>query len=97
MCTEAGTTNNLKTQSLGHKRSNIVAPGTKQSTTLNFVHISEEEDTPAEKAPRRQYLTRSRAAATSNAVLQEKQKLKGPVVAPTSMSSFDDTASSSTF
>ncbi|KAJ6904278.1 hypothetical protein NC651_021420 [Populus alba x Populus x berolinensis] len=49
------------------------------------------------KAPKRQYLTKSRVAATSDAIFQEKQKFKGPVVAPMSMSSSDDTAPSFTF
>ncbi|KAL3610856.1 hypothetical protein D5086_001876 [Populus alba] len=93
MCTEADTIDNLKTQSPGCKRSKIVATNIKQFTTLNFVHISEERDTPVVKALRRQYLTRSRAAATSDMVLQEKKRLKGPIVVPMSMSNFDDTAS----
>uniref|UniRef100_A0A2K1Y9R9 DUF4283 domain-containing protein n=1 Tax=Populus trichocarpa TaxID=3694 RepID=A0A2K1Y9R9_POPTR len=41
--------------------------------------------------------TCNRAVATSDAVLQEKHKLKGPVIASKSLSSSDDTASSSTF
>ncbi|KAJ6968341.1 hypothetical protein NC653_036330 [Populus alba x Populus x berolinensis] len=97
VCTKTSIVDNLKTQSLGCKRSKITATSTKQSTTLNFVHISEEGDTPTIKALRRQYLMRSRAATTSDAILQEKQKLKGLVVVPMSMSSSDDIAPSSTF
>ncbi|KAJ6870775.1 hypothetical protein NC652_036435 [Populus alba x Populus x berolinensis] len=82
---------------LGCKRSKITAPVPSNSTTLNFVHISEEGDTPTIKALRRQYLMRSRAATTSDAILLEKQKLKGLVVVPMSMSSSDDIAPSSTF
>ena len=97
MCTEADTIDNLKTQSHGCKRSKIVSTCIKQSTTLNFVHISEEGNALAMKALRRQYLTRSRAAATSNIVPQEKKKLISPIEVPMSMSSFDDTASTSIF
>jgi hypothetical protein len=61
------------------------------------VHISEEGDTPTMEAPKRQYLTRNRADATSDAILQEKHKLKGPVIASKSLSRYDDTAPSSTF
>ncbi|KAL3569300.1 hypothetical protein D5086_029190 [Populus alba] len=95
--TKTGIVDNLKTQSLGCKRSKITATGTKQSTTLNFVHISEEGDTPTIKALRRQYLMRSRAATTSDAILLEKQKHKGIVVVPMSMSSSDDIAPSYIF
>ncbi|KAJ6864960.1 hypothetical protein NC651_035504 [Populus alba x Populus x berolinensis] len=61
------------------------------------MHISEEGDALAVKAPRRQYLTSSRVAATSDAVPQEKQKLKGPTLVLISMSSSDDTVHLSTF
>jgi hypothetical protein len=67
------------------------------ATATNSVSGISSEDTAAVEAPRRQYLTRNRAVATSDAVLQEKHKLKGPVIASKSLSSSDDTASSSTF
>jgi len=47
--------------------------------------------------PKRQYLTRSRAAATTNSGQQAKQKSKALAMAPKLLSSFDDTALSSTF
>jgi hypothetical protein len=61
------------------------------------VHISEEGDVIAVKPPKRQYLTRSRVAATTILGQQEKQKSKALAIAPRLLSSSDETATSSTF
>jgi len=81
MFTEAVTAGETRPTSLGHKRTKIVEAkhfGSKQSATPKVVHISEEGDAADVEPPKRQYLTRSRVAATTRLGQQEKQKSKAP-------------------
>jgi hypothetical protein len=100
MFTEVITTGETRPKSPGCKRTKIVEAehsGSKQSTTPKAVHISEEGDATAMELPKKPYLTRSRAAATTSLGQQEKQKSEARTVAPRLLSSSDDTAPSSTF
>lgn len=86
----AATVSNLKAHSPDCKISKVSTAGAKQSTTLHLIRTAEDGATLAEMNTKRQYLTRSRAAATSLA----KQKLKGPTI---SLSSSDTTPPSFVF
>jgi hypothetical protein len=83
MFTEAVTAGETRPASPGRKRTKIAEvkhSGSKQYVTPKVVHISEEGDVAAMEPPKRQYLTRSRAAATTRLGQQEKQKSKAPNV-----------------
>ena len=100
MFTEVVTTSETRPTSPGRKRTKIAEAkhfGSKQSVTPKVVHLSEEGDTTAVEPPKRQYLTRSRASATTSLGQWEKQKSKAPVIPPRLLSSSDDTAPSYTF
>lgn len=100
MFTEAVTIGELKTKSPSCKRTKVVESkhsGSKHPATPRVVHISEEGDVIVVVPPKRQYLTRSRATATTCLSQQEKQKSKAPDVAPKPLSSSDDIVPSSTF
>jgi len=86
----------MKAHSPELKRSKVDV-STKQSSTLDPMCTAEEGATPAVKSTRRQYLTRSKVAATFDATPLEKQKLKGLAIVLMSMSSSDITAPLSTF
>jgi hypothetical protein len=68
-------------------RSKLAASGTKQSSSLATKCTDEEETAPTVVTTRRQYLTRSRVAVTSDGTPIEKRKLKGPTIVLMSMSS----------
>jgi hypothetical protein len=72
---------------LTRKRSKLAASGTKQSSSLATKCTDEEETAPTVVTTRRQYLTRSRVAVTSDGTPIEKHKLKGPTIVLMSMSS----------
>nr|TKS00381.1 hypothetical protein D5086_0000185940 [Populus alba] len=100
MFTEADINGETRPKSPGRKRTKIVETGhsgSRQSTTPKVVHISEEGDDAAVEPPKMQYLTRSRTIVTISLGKQEKQKSKAPTVTPGPLSSFADTAPSSTF
>ena len=85
--------NLIKGHSSKRKRSKLAASGTRQSSNLATRCTAEEEVAPTVVTRRRQYLTRSRAAVTSDGTPIEKQKLKGPAIVLMSMSSSDTTPS----
>jgi hypothetical protein len=100
MFTEAITTSETRSKSPSRKSIKIIEvehSSSEQSATLKVLHIFEEGDVAAVEPLKRQYLTRSRAATTTNLGQQEKQKSKAPTIAPKLLSSFDDTTPSSTF
>jgi hypothetical protein len=83
----------MKGHSSERKRSKLAASGTKQSSNLATRCTAEEEAAPTVVTRRRQYLTRSRAAVTSDGTPIKKQKLKGPAIVLMSMSSSGTTPS----
>jgi hypothetical protein len=94
MSAEAAVAMEEKTVGSGHKRPKLVAsrsspPGAKPSTSLKIVQVSEgHTDVTAEPPPIRQYLTQSRAAASST--LRHPGKLVGMGCCPSKSSSTAD-------